>query len=278
MRETVKPPMEVVLPAAYYVLLVAEAAALGWLYVTHSVMAGDRIGHAIGWIGTGSMVAMHVYSIRRRVRALSGWGKLSSWLHLHIFLGLQGALLVCFHSAHLQTLGNISGATIACTLVVVASGMFGRYLFSFIPKGMSGERLTAREIEGEIAELQPLIARSAQPALEAAVAESSAAVPITGKLGFAQLVKEDLRARRALKHLDRALAGAVRAPGSSDLETYAQAVRRRAMLARRLAVLTAAERMFRNWHLLHKPLTFILLGAVVLHVVAHYIYASQFSG
>jgi hypothetical protein len=278
MRESVKPPMEVVLPAAYYVLLVAEAAALGWLYVTHSVMAGDRLGHAIGWIGTGSMVAMHVYSIRRRVRALSHWGKLSSWLHLHIFLGLQGALLVCFHSAHLQTLGNISGATIVCTLVVVASGMFGRYLFSFIPKGMSGERLSAREIESEIAELQPLIARSAQPALEAAVAEASAAQPITGKLSFGQLVSEDLRARRALKHLDRALAEAVRAPGSNELETYAQAVRRRAMLARRLAVLTAAERMFRNWHVLHKPLTFILLGAVVLHVVAHYIYASQFSG
>jgi hypothetical protein len=43
-------------------------------------------------------------------------------------------------------------------------------------------------------------------------------------------------------------------------------------------MLTAADRMFRNWHLLHKPLTFILLGSVVLHVVAHYIYAAQFSG
>ena len=44
------------------------------------------------------------------------------------------------------------------------------------------------------------------------------------------------------------------------------------------AVLTAAERLFRNWHLFHKPLTFVLLGAVVLHVVAHYIYAAGMSG
>jgi hypothetical protein len=49
-------------------------------------------------------------------------------------------------------------------------------------------------------------------------------------------------------------------------------------LARRLAMLTAAERVFRNWTILHKPLTYILAGAVVLHVISHYIYAAQFSG
>ena len=70
----------------------------------------------------------------------------------------------------------------------------------------------------------------------------------------------------------------VRAQGSTELEEFAEGIRRRSLLSRRLAMLTAAEKTFRNWHVLHKPLTFILLGSVVLHIVAHYIYGSQFSG
>ena len=280
--KALKPPIEVVLPTYYYVALALEAAGLACLYATHDVEAGQPLGHLIGWIGTASMCLMHVYSIRRRVRALSHWGKLSTWLHAHIFLGLQGAMLVCFHSAHLSTVGNISGATIVCTLIVVASGMFGRYLFSLLPKNLSGQRLTAREIENELGELQPLLARSAQPALEAALKEQEGAVAITGKITFRQLVAEDLRSRRAMAHLEQALRSVVRSKshgeGSTDLESYADGMRRRALLTRRLAMLTAAERAFRNWHVLHKPLTFILLGTVVLHVVAHYIYAAQFSG
>jgi hypothetical protein len=273
-----KPPVEVVLPTMYYVVLIAEAAALVWLYRVREISAGGAIGHTIGWVGTGSMCLMHVYSIRRRVRALRSWGRLSTWLHVHIFLGLQGALLVCFHSAHLQTLSNISGITITFTLIVVASGMFGRYLYSLLPKSLSGERLTAHQIEEEMAELAPLLSRSAQPAIEAAMKEYGEATRLTGKLGFGGLIAEDLRARRSLRHLEQALKQARRKPGSTDLDDFAAAMRRRALLARRLAMLTGAERTFRFWHVLHKPLTFLLLGAVVLHVVAHYVYAARFSG
>ena len=104
------------------------------------------------------------------------------------------------------------------------------------------------------------------------------AAAITGKLTFGQLVAEDLRARRALRHLEAAMRKLVRAKTSTDLEDFADAIRRRSLLTRRLAMLTAAEKTFRNWHVLHKPLTFILLGTVILHIVAHYIYGSRFSG
>jgi hypothetical protein len=272
-----KPPVEVVLPTVYYLVLVGEAFALLWLYWTREVTAGGRVGHLIGWAGTGSMCLMHVYSLRRRVRALNRLGRLSTWLHVHIFLGLQGAMLVCFHSAHLQTLTNISGLTIVLTLVVVCSGMFGRYLYSLLPKSVSGERLSARDIEAEMAELAPLLQRSAQPDLEKAMAEYGQAAPLT-RLSFRQLLAEDVRARRALGHLEAAIRTARRRAGSSELDEFADAMRRRALLARRLAMLTGAERTFRFWHILHKPLTFLLLGAVVLHVVTHYIYAAAFSG
>jgi len=270
----VKAPAEVVLPAPLYALLALELIALVILYRDHPIGAGDPVGHGIGWAGTASMLIMHVYSLRRRIRAFSHWGKLRYWLQFHIFMGLQGALLVTFHSIHLKTVGNIAGITIVMTLIVVCSGIFGRYLFSLIPKNLNGERLSAREIESELQEMAAVFSRSAQPAIEAAMAEIEKAKPLDQKASLLELIGEDLRARRAFRHLTAAIRQARRSSPSGELEEFTQLVMRRAILARRLAMLTGAERLFRNWTVLHKPLTYLLAGSVLLHIVAHYIYGT----
>ena len=61
----VRPPMEVVLPRTYYVLLVAEAALLTTLYLRRTIAAGDPLGHAIGWAGTISMWVISAGAPRR---------------------------------------------------------------------------------------------------------------------------------------------------------------------------------------------------------------------
>jgi hypothetical protein len=189
-------------------------------------------------------------------------------------------MMVTFHSLHLTTLLNISGATLTLTLIVAASGAFGRYLYSWLPKSLSGERLDAHAIEAELARLQPIVAAGAgaHRELAAAAAAVESRAPLTGRMGLAALVAEDRRTRRALAALDRAIVSATRAHPGPELVGYVGALRRRAQLTRRLAGLTAAERMFRSWHLFHKPLTIVLLGSVVLHIVAHYVYAARFSG
>ena len=219
---SVAAPREAVLPLWGYALLVAEAAALvGLHHWRPEDSGGEKYSYIIGWTGLGSMVVMQVYSLRRRLRAMAGMGKLRSWLRFHIFLGLQGAMLVTYHSLHLHDVRTIQGANIICVGVVVASGIFGRYLYSLLPKSISGDRLSARQIEAELAELAKM-----------------------------EGAKAELRA----------------------------AQRRRDMLQRRLATLSKAERVFRYWTILHKPLTFILLAATVLHILAHYMYSSGMSG
>jgi hypothetical protein len=268
----------VVLPTPFYAVLVLELIALLVIYRDGEITASSPLGHGIGWAGTASMLLMHVYSIRRRVRALARWGKLRQWLQFHIFMGLQGAMLVTFHSIHLKTVGNIAGITIVLTLVVVCSGIFGRYLFSLIPKNLNGERLGAREIEAELAEMAPVFKRSAQPSIEAAVAEIEKATPLDQKASLVELIREDLRGRRAFAHLSNAIRRARRSSPSGELEEFCDLMRRRGVLARRLAMLTGAERLFRNWTVMHKPLTYLLAGAVILHIVAHYIYGSGMYG
>jgi|SRR5579871_5514212 len=283
------PPMEVVLPAAYYALLVAEAVGLVVLHHYRPEQSGgERWSYLLGWAGLGSMVVMHVYSIRRRVKALRNWGRLRTWLHFHIFMGLQGALLVTYHSLHLRDAASVQGINIFCVGIVVASGLFGRYLYAFIPKSIAGERMTASEIEAELQSLRGAGEAAPTPELlQAAAAYEKEMKPLVGKLGFWQLVSEDLRARRALGRLERAfrerlaqllLAKRTERDDRARIEAFVAAARRRTMLTRRLATFHAADRLFRGWHLLHKPLTFLLAGATLLHVLGHYMFAAGMSG
>jgi hypothetical protein len=275
--------MEVVLPLPYYVLLVAEAAGLVALHLVHPEdSGGERYGYFLGWAGTVSMCVMHVYSLRRRVRALKHWGPLRAWLHFHIFMGLQGALFVSYHAAHLRTLWNFSGINITLVGVVVASGIFGRYLYAFIPKGLGGERLSAKQIEDELAAITADVQAGAPtPELARAVAEFAGGEKLHARLGFFQMIGEDVRARRAMRQLDAALAHAMGKRIDMDfatfdkLESFVSCARRRVLLARRLATFTVADRLFRNWTIAHKPLTFLLLGSTLLHVLGHYLYASS---
>lgn len=279
-KKVAAPPAEVVLPVAYYALLITEVVALAVLHELRPDESGG-VGFAslCGWAGTASMLLMHVYSIRRRVRALRHLGRLGTWLHFHIFMGLQGALLVTYHSLHLHVAASIQALNIACVLVVVLSGMIGRYLYSLIPKAQSGERLSALEVERELSSLAA-DAEPPTPALGSAMASlAGTAAAKGGTVGLPRLIAEDAGARAALRDLERALRDARRAGAEvARVDAFAAAARRRVLLSRRLVTLAAAERVFGGWTILHKPLTFILLGATLLHVLAHYMFGAGIGG
>ncbi len=281
--------MEVVLPAAYYAILLAEVAALAVLHHYRPEQAGsERYSYLLGWAGLGSMTVMHVYSLRRRVKAMRTWGRLRTWLHFHIFMGLQGALWVTYHSLHLRDAASVQGINIACVAIVVSSGLFGRYVYALIPKSLAGERLTAKQVEEELHALEGACQAAPTPELAAAAAAyEKDRAPLVGKVSLLRLVGEDLRARRALRDLERAfrdrgaqrlLAKRTEREDRERIEAFLACVRRRTMLLRRYATFEAADRLFRGWHLLHKPLTYLLAAATLLHVVGHYMFAAGMSG
>jgi hypothetical protein len=134
------PHVSKVLPYAYWALLLAEAAVLAAAYATAAPAPSDPLSIWLGWGGVASMVVMLVYSVARRSKRLRDAMRLSAWLHLHIFLGLQGVLFVFFHSIHLWTrLGTVIWTNPAVlsflsVAVVFFSGLFGRYLYGWLPR------------------------------------------------------------------------------------------------------------------------------------------------
>ena len=257
-----RPRMRRLMPAIYTVIIAAETAAFAWRWSTDPPAPTSALSVGLGWVGLGSMVVMLIYSVARRSRALRAMARLSAWLHFHIFLGVQGMVCVVFHSMHLFTraygvnLLNPAVLNFIAVAIVFFSGLFGRYLYSFLPRTLGGEQMAARDVEGELAKLGAL------------PAEAQALLP-TGSVprAFSGLLRADLQTRRALRKL----------PSLKLLPEAQLLVERRLKLQSRLHALGAAEKIFQRWIVLHRPLASIMYILSVVHVVLSYMYAMSFT-
>ena len=93
---------------------------------------GSNLGHGYGIAGTALILTNLLYLVRRRFARLSV-GSLRAWLDVHVFTGLFGGMLVLFHSAF-QVRSGVAMVTVGSLLVVIVTGVLGRYLYSLSPK------------------------------------------------------------------------------------------------------------------------------------------------
>ena len=119
----------------------------GAVYVATQAIppAYELFGHGIGIIGFILMLMTEtLYSLRKRSRSVK-WGKMSTWLQSHIFMGLVGPFMVLLHSS--WKFNGLAGVSMLLTVIIVISGFIGRYIFTRIPRTMDG-----LEIEGTLSQ------------------------------------------------------------------------------------------------------------------------------
>jgi hypothetical protein len=98
--------------------------------------ARELFGHSIGIVGFVFMLMTEtLYSLRKRSRRVR-WGRMSTWLQVHIFTGLVGPYMVLLHTS--WKFNGIAGVTTLLTVIIVISGVIGRYIFTRIPRTMDG--------------------------------------------------------------------------------------------------------------------------------------------
>jgi hypothetical protein len=116
------------------------------LFVTREIPpASELFGHGIGIVGFILMLMTEtLYSLRKRSRSVR-WGRMSSWLQLHIFTGLVGPYMVLLHTS--WKFNGLAGVTTLFTVIIVLSGFIGRYIFTRIPRTLDG-----LEIEGALSQ------------------------------------------------------------------------------------------------------------------------------
>ncbi len=103
-------------------------------YVFHVVHLA-RVGRYLGVVGSVLIVASFVYSLRKRKLIRSGSPK--TLLRNHEVLGWAGALLILVHGG-IHSNAVLPWLAVLAMLVVVASGLTGRYLLEDARASLKG--------------------------------------------------------------------------------------------------------------------------------------------
>ena len=257
-----------VIGAPYYLASLAERVRHpmhAWL--RPSGYAGQSAGIAAFLI----FVFLWLYPLRKKWKALRFTGPIGKWLDVHVGAALLLPLLLVIHAAWRSE--GVIGLGMISMFVVILSGLVGRYLYTRIPRAKSGVELTRDEVAAQRRELIQRLA--ATTGLSAADVDRTLDVspPADGQenpLGvFAHLIANDLlrwRLARQLRHRWSALAPANRPLSKKSLKEAVRLAGREIELAQQARMLTATQRVFRYWHVAHRPFAITALVAVVIHV------------
>lgn len=236
--------------------------------------AGSLFGHGLGVAGFVLMLATEtLYSLRKRSRR-ARWGRTASWLRFHIFTGLVGPSMVLLHSA--WEFRGLAGVVLLLTLVVVASGFVGRYIYTAVPRNANGLVIEAAELHRQIEVTEAAVRQTAlamatdQPAAVQALLDQPTATSGEGwQLVLARpwIAWQQRRQRRHLLH-------ALGAEAQPILRQLDELTARRDALRRQAQSLASARRLLGIWHTIHIPLGMALFTAAFVHIIAAIYFAT----
>ena len=250
------------LPGAHYYALPFSERAFS---PEHRLFAPTGIvGHSYGIVGAAIILAgVSTYSLRKRSRLLSRVGNLKTWLQFHIFCCTFGPFLVLLHTSF--KFGGIVSISFFSMVLVVASGVFGRYVYVRIPKTVNGRFQTLEEMRGERERLLETIRAQANRSNVPlpAVAMMS---PHNGSLARAMAANlgQELANRRQTKRLRRHLTS-LGVPQRS-VASLVDSMRRQSQLERQIVFLQPFQQLFRYWHVFHLPFAIIMFVVLALHI------------
>ena len=260
------PPPAVLLVTVLTLSAVAMLAGAWMVRAQRYVIAGRGVGYALGILGLSSMLLLLLYPLRKHGWAFRGVGPIRAWFHTHMALGILGPTMVLLHS-NFQLGSTNSTVALVSALLVGSSGYVGRFAYSRIHFGLSGERTHFAEVRDDVRTLRdgleveyPELAASFEEFEEWANATGVSAMAAMFRFLTAQRRVQRLRQRVPWDHLSGTALEL-----SERLEDYLQA-------AQRLARFRAYERLFGVWHALHIPLCFFLFSAALVHVLAVHAY------
>jgi thioredoxin reductase/NAD-dependent dihydropyrimidine dehydrogenase PreA subunit len=221
-------------------------------------------GHGVGIAATAVMMLNYVYALRKRWRGLKGLGDIRYWLSFHVFVGSLSPLVIAFHAAF-QSNNGIASATAASMVVLVSTGLIGRFLVALVPQ-REGRILDLAELEQQARALKGQVMSLLASAREAmnldAILEPVILGGSSGNLaGLAmalprQMIGFPLRLRRIRRHF----------PDAHRYEDFARSVTTLGRLRIQVSFYGALRRYLSIWRVLHVGLSLFMVLLIVVHV------------
>jgi hypothetical protein len=135
------------------VFIVLLFAWLGFLLHTAPRFAGSGLGAVFGISGAGLMLIPLAYVFAKRIHFfkehVAKYVSLQTWLSIHIYTGIVGALSALIHTGHKYN-SPLGIALTATMLLVVVSGIILRYLTPFVNIDMKDKLLLLQTARGDL--------------------------------------------------------------------------------------------------------------------------------
>ncbi len=103
-------------------------------------------------LGACALIVGNLLYLVKRISRLGRWipGSLRAWMGSHVFTGIMALLCVVAHSG-LSLRPTVGGHAMLALLVVVGTGVIGRYFYAFVPRAANGTESGLDDLRGQLA-------------------------------------------------------------------------------------------------------------------------------
>jgi hypothetical protein len=252
---------------------------------------GTVLGYTLGTIGALLIIWLTWFGIRKR-RYSSTRGTVQGWLSAHVYLGLALLVIVLLH-AGFQVGWNVHTLAFVLMTLVIASGLYGVFIYMKYPARVSANRDGASRPE-LLDQLEDLDRRSQRVAAElsddyqelvaSGVSRTQLGSTLWSRLRGRDLSQIVLRAggqtkvvpnpgqEAALDWLANEQSRATDADSAAKIGELSALLRNKRQLLRQIGEDLRLQASMEIWLYFHVPLTAALLMALVAHIVTVFLY------
>ena len=204
-------------------------------------------GHGLGIVGTLLIAfGVGIYIARKKYGFMQRQLRLKYLLEFHIFLCTVGPIMVLFHTSF--KFGGIVSISFWSMVAVVASGVIGRYIYNQIPRTVQGNAISLEKLRQTQTQMHENLKNTGHFTLE----------EMTMLDGF----QENPRAQ--LQHAVQLMKK--KNEGEATIKLVRSLLHEESRMARRIRNYNRMERLFKYWHVAHKPFALIMLIFALIHI------------
>lgn len=274
----------------FFAIAMIGIIVFGWLQRGDNYLSAESgAGYFLGILGGSLMLILLLYPLSKRITLFTRWIPIRFWFGIHMLFGILGPVMILFHS-NFQLGSTNSSIALFSMLLVAGSGLFGRYFYTRIHRGLYGARLTLKELKQDTESNHQSLLKmydmdeklNAQLNKQLNKMEEKVLQSYTGLTkGMMHIIYLALSAKKLNLNVRRVLKESFEGNEPSndmamdmmlDNKLVIQSINRYTGALRQAAAFKVYERLFSLWHILHLPIFFMMIVTAVIHIFAVHMY------
>jgi hypothetical protein len=170
---------------------------------------------------------------------------------------------------------GLAGIVLLLTVIIVLSGIVGRYIFTAIPRTADGAEIEKYELEQQIAIVEDSLQKweESQPEITQKLSDALREPPKysgTSPMAVFGRAFSEIGYKVRYWQVNQKLKSSYRSRAKEMESLY----KRKRILQRQVATLTMARQMLSLWHMIHIPIGVALFSTAFVHMVGAIYYAT----